>query len=557
MSGETVLAVDDRLESLQFLREYVLEPSGYEVIQANDGMEALKIAKSYNIDLIISDLEMPRMGGLELFAALRENGLDIPSILMTFHGTEGTAVQAFRLGASDYIIKPFTVEEMLEAVDRALAVSRLKKERDNLTDTLLRVNQQLEGRIQETRILYGIGRSITSVMTLEQILNRIVEAAVYLTDAMEGSLMLVDPETNQLYLRATRSSGDKYAHSLYEEINSSIAGQVLQTGRPVIAQGRNQHDVFKVTTGYLVKSLLNVPLKERDTVIGVLAVNNKVTGQAFTDHDLNLLMGMADYASIAIQNARMYDQLSSDVDRIEQSNRELKRKFIAQTAQLKTAHKQLIKTEKAAALGYLASGVAKEIEAPISAILNGLDQLGQNGQHQQLVHILKQKTMECRQIVTELLDFSDDRALQLQEINVNRLLAHLWKKCQENPDYQNIQLKHGFDPNIPGILVDIEQIEVALSNLFYYALDSMPQGGILRISTRSEGGNVQVILATSGPGLAKEDLAHIFDPFYQSETQAHGLELSIAQSVIHRHQGQVKVVSQPEQGITFTIDLPR
>jgi two-component system NtrC family sensor kinase len=163
VAGETVLAVDDREDSLKFLREYVLEPNGYQMIEARNGVDALEITLSQKVDLIISDLVMPRMGGLELLESLREKGLDTPAILMTFHGSEGTAVRAFRLGARDYIIKPFAIDEMLGAIDRALTESRLRQERDHLTQTVLRVNQQLENRVQELRFLYGIGRSVTSL----------------------------------------------------------------------------------------------------------------------------------------------------------------------------------------------------------------------------------------------------------------------------------------------------------------------------------------------------------------------------------------------------------
>ena len=212
MAGETVLAVDDREDSLSFLREYVLEPNGYRMIQAHNGIEVLDLLNAHQVDLIISDLVMPQMGGLELLEALRDQGLDIPTILMTFHGSEGTAVRAFRLGARDYIIKPFAIDEMLNAIDRALTESRLRRERDRLTQTVLQVNRQLENRVQELRFLYGIGRSVTSLLDLEQILSRIVEAAVYLTSADEGSLMLIDPDSGELYLRAERGMGEKRRH---------------------------------------------------------------------------------------------------------------------------------------------------------------------------------------------------------------------------------------------------------------------------------------------------------------------------------------------------------
>ena len=91
MAGETVLAVDDREDSLRFLQEYVLEPNGYKMLEARNGVQALKIIQEKQVDLVISDLVMPQMGGLELLESLREKGLEIAAILMTFHGSEGTA----------------------------------------------------------------------------------------------------------------------------------------------------------------------------------------------------------------------------------------------------------------------------------------------------------------------------------------------------------------------------------------------------------------------------------------------------------------------------------
>ena len=146
MSGETILVVDDRDDSLQFLTEYILQPNGYKHITAKDGVRGLELALSENPELIIMDLKMPRMTGLEVLAALRERAVDVPVILMTFHGSEETAVQAFRLGARDYIIKPYETTEMLQAIDRALSEVRLRKERDQLTEGLMKVNRQLERR---------------------------------------------------------------------------------------------------------------------------------------------------------------------------------------------------------------------------------------------------------------------------------------------------------------------------------------------------------------------------------------------------------------------------
>jgi signal transduction histidine kinase/DNA-binding response OmpR family regulator len=561
VAGETVLAVDDRVDSLRFLQEYVLEPNDYQMIEARNGVQALEIIESQEVDLIISDLVMPQMGGLELLESLREKGLDIPAILMTFHGSEGTAVRAFRLGARDYIIKPFAIEEMLSAIDRALTESRLRQERDRLTQTVLKVNQQLESRVQELRFLYGIGRSVTSLRNLEEILNRIVEAGAYLTEADEGSLMLVDPSSGELYLRAARGMGDKSAKSFRMKIDDSIAGQVVRTGRPVMIGGVNEDDSFKLTTGYFVKALLNVPLKAGGRVIGVLAVNNKTTLQPFSDRHLNLLMALADYASIAIQNAQLYAKLTSDADKAKQSSQVFEQMAKARTAELKEANRQLLRTEKLSSLGYMAAGVAQEIDTPINTILDNLHQLGNRieatDDNRQLLSSMEKEALHCRQITQSLLDFAGQRQVQLAESNLNDVIEAAWSKYNEVQSNSRIEFVRGFDPQIPLVPVDSKQIEQALFYLIRNACRAMRDGGTLRITSRAVGAEVQVIVSDSGEGMSQQDLRHIFDPFFQAGSHAYGLELSITYAIIKRHQGTIEVESAPGQGTTFTIHLPR
>ncbi len=314
MAGERVLVVDDRRDNIEFVVDYVLKPNGYEALTAKDGAEGLRKALTENPDLIIMDNNMPKMTGLQVMEALKEKGLNIPVILMTFHGSESLAVQFFRLGVKDYIIKPFTVEEMLEAIDRALTEVRLRKERDKALADLVQANRQLERRVKELNILYGIGKSVASLLDLEKLLGRVVQAAVYITGAEEGFLMLVDEETGELYVRAAQGPKEKYPRSLKLRVEDSIADGVVRTGEAVMIGGSAKENDLR--TVYLVKALLSAPLKTKDKVIGVLSVDNKTSSKTFTDNDLYLLSALADYAAIAIENARLFTAVKSEQSKL-------------------------------------------------------------------------------------------------------------------------------------------------------------------------------------------------------------------------------------------------
>jgi DNA-binding response OmpR family regulator len=115
-----VLIIEDRRETLVFIANNILKPEGWEIITARDGELGLQKALEEKPNLIITDLKLPKMHGLDMLEELRKRGFRIPTIVMTFHGSEETAIRAFRLGAADYLIKPFDIEEMLAAIERAL-----------------------------------------------------------------------------------------------------------------------------------------------------------------------------------------------------------------------------------------------------------------------------------------------------------------------------------------------------------------------------------------------------------------------------------------------------
>jgi DNA-binding response OmpR family regulator len=115
-----VLIIEDRRENIVFIANNILRPEGWEVITARDGKLGLQKAIEEKPDLIITDLKLPTMHGLDVLEELNKRGYHIPTIVMTFHGSEETAIRAFRLGAIDYLIKPFEIDDMLNAIDRAL-----------------------------------------------------------------------------------------------------------------------------------------------------------------------------------------------------------------------------------------------------------------------------------------------------------------------------------------------------------------------------------------------------------------------------------------------------
>jgi signal transduction histidine kinase/GAF domain-containing protein/CheY-like chemotaxis protein len=314
MTKTRVLVIDSSPTDLKFLRDVILRPRGYTVFSAQDGEAGLQAALEHKPDLIIVERRLPKLSGLEVIEALQKKGSDISLILMASESSEQAITRALRLGVQDYIVKPFSGEAMLQTVERVLAEERRRRRR--LDKGIAEINKQLERRVKELSTLYRIGKAVTSLLDLEKVLNRIVEAAVFLTGAEEGFLLLVDEETGELYMRAGKGLGEKYAHGFRVRVADSLSGQVVQTGKPIMVSSVQDEEKFKLKTGYLVKSLLHVPLKVRDEIIGVLSVHNRLLPKAFTNNELYLLSALADYTAIAIENARLYWESYEEAKRL-------------------------------------------------------------------------------------------------------------------------------------------------------------------------------------------------------------------------------------------------
>jgi len=234
-------------------------------------------------------------------------------ILMTLHGSEELAVHVFRMGVRDYVNKPFDVEQVLGMIERALSEVRLRRERDDLLRRLMTVNRQLEGRVKELNILASIGKSVAALLDLEKLLGRVVDAAVYITAAEEGWLMLVDEATDELYVRAAKGLDERQAHTLRLRVDDSLAGAVVKSGQPIVISS-GEH---KVKTAYMVKSLMAVPLSIGQRTIGVLSVDYRVADRTFGTTALSLLAALADYAAIAIGNANLFAEVENGRGKLE------------------------------------------------------------------------------------------------------------------------------------------------------------------------------------------------------------------------------------------------
>ncbi len=310
MNKPLILVVDDSPDVRQYLEEAVLGPAGYEVRTVGDGMSALTLVREIEPDVVITDNQMPNLTGLELIQRVCSEIPHPPIIMMTSARNETLAVDAMRAGAFDLLGKPFEAELMLAAVGRALVQRRRWREIVDGQNNASSAAEKLERRLEELETLTLIGRTVTAMLDHNEVLTAVVDESVRLTGAEEGSLLLLDETTGELYMRASKNFDEVFARTFRLQVDDSLAGQVIESGEPVLLDEQTPQ---KIKTSYLVHSLIYVPLKARGRTIGVLGVDNRKAGNTLTREDVAILTAMADYAAIAIENARLFN--SSEAER--------------------------------------------------------------------------------------------------------------------------------------------------------------------------------------------------------------------------------------------------
>lgn len=302
MAGNKILVADDSREVRETLAQYVLRPAGYEVVVTADGAEALKCVHEQKPDLVIADLQMPGLNGIQLKRALAIENDTTPLILITAEGSESIASQAIMAGVAGYLPKPIDPDVLLVTVKQALDAERTRRERAQAL-------QSLEKRLRELETLQTVGRALTATLDLDQVLSLVVDAAVRLTAAEEGSLLLLDESTGELTMRAARNFDDQFVRTFRIRSEDSLAGQVIRTGQPIVFDAAAPQ---KIKTSYLVHSLIYAPLRLQNRVIGVLGVDNRMSKRPFGASDLGPLTALADYAAIAIVNALLFARTNSE-----------------------------------------------------------------------------------------------------------------------------------------------------------------------------------------------------------------------------------------------------
>lgn len=307
MSTNTILLIVTDKQTGDLLERGVLQPAGYQVIQVTEPTAAKSIIRSSPIDSIVLDAGVGE-SEFDFVDELVKTFPVIPLILIGKSEDDEFHFKALRHGVMDVLPLPLKPDVVLDAVQRG--VERRAQFNSWASDRNRRDTDVLRKRVNVLETLSKVGRSLTASLDLDEVLTQVVDTAVELTGSEEGSLLILDEDSGELYMRAARNFQDEFVQTFRLPISDTLAGDVVRTGKPVLLDEKSPQ---KIKTSYLVKTLIYVPLKVHDRVIGVLGVDNRESERSFNSQHVTLVSALADYAAIAIENARLFS--STEIER--------------------------------------------------------------------------------------------------------------------------------------------------------------------------------------------------------------------------------------------------
>jgi two-component system NtrC family sensor kinase len=295
-----------------FLLERVLRSMGYNLKTAQDRATALKSMEGMSPALVILGEKIGDTSGIELAAEMSRRSPAMPIILFISQDTPEILRTAMRLGIHEYLTLPLGANDIRRAVESSLDLARLRRESILLESR--RQTASMQRRLDELETLTRLARNITGTLDIDAVLMSIVDAAVALTNAEEGSLLLLDRETGELYMRAARNFQEEFVRTFRLPVKDTLAGSVIRTGQAVLL---DQNMPQKIKTTYLVQSLLYVPLVLNGQIFGVLGVDNRQNRLPFTDHHVKLITALAEFAVIAIENSRLFSETAVERSKLQ------------------------------------------------------------------------------------------------------------------------------------------------------------------------------------------------------------------------------------------------
>jgi signal transduction histidine kinase/putative methionine-R-sulfoxide reductase with GAF domain len=399
---------------------------------------------------------------------------------------------------------------------------------------------------------------LTEAFDIDEILRLVLEGVTKNIGFDRARLYLINEKRNILECKMAVGIDEEKIKGIALHLDpedSAVARSVLER-KPFIIQDAGQDPRVNpfLKEKLNLHSLLVVPLLAKGKALGAIAADFLEPNKSITKETLESVTAFAQQAGLAIYNAFMYQELKAFSQQMEE-------KIQKTTADLRKTEAQLIRSEKLAALGQLAAGIAHEIRNPLTSINILIHSLTENfppeSARREDLQVIEEEIRRINEIVDQFLRFARPAPPRLQKADALSIFEETLQLLRPQMEKYRIIVQKEFQVLRP-ISMDREQMKQVILNLLLNAVQAMPKGGrlTLRGQVLEDGQWVTLSIQDSGIGIPSEDMNKLFDPFFSTKEGGVGLGLSIAHRIIDQHHGKIEVESAPGKGTLLTVWLP-
>lgn len=523
METISVLVVDDE-PGIAALCKRILSRAGYDVTSLTDPRVAIEHLQQNRVDLLVVDIRMPEVDGFDVISRAQMVQPDIAVLVMTGFGTVETAIRALRQGVDGLILKPFERhDELLSSVRQVLTDNQRKR------DT---------ARMQALRPLFNVTETLFSETDRDKLLDLIITA---IRDHLHCSnVAFYQIEKGEVSVVAHRG---RVLQVENENFAAQLVGRVDADGNPIVinATGPGEADAQSLLSTLGLGSAILIPIA-RSNLHSVLFAARDASGMPFRGADLEMFFVLARQAIVAMENARLYEDLRNYVRRVEESQQ------------------ALLRVEKMAAAGRLTASIAHEVNNPLQSVQNCLHLAGHENvspeKRKEYIELAKKELDRLMKTMQRMLDFYRPGAARVEQVDLLELLQHVLSLTSQQLGQKNIAVKTELSPSLPMIYAVSSQVQQIFFNLILNSLDAMTGGGELTITARAVKNGIEMTFEDNGPGIPEDRRENIFEPFFSTKEGGTGLGLTVSYNIVTAHGGTLDLIEGRGSGACFRLFLP-
>lgn len=545
-----ILLIDDVPLILDLLQD-ILESQNYRVLRAVTGSAVNEILDREDVALVFCDVSLPDIHGVEVLRMIKQHTPEIQVIMISGQQDFNVARQVLRERAFDYLVKPFSQQEVLDAAQQGISAYY----------HAIHLNQsrlEAQRRMADVVLLKKIGETASSGSNLQELFDLILDSIVASAEVEVASLMFLEDD-GLMHIASARGLTEEIVNSVKVASGEGISGHVLATREPVLISNLNRDSRFKSLVGgqrYKDQSLLSVPIMIRDEIVGVINVNNKRSGGSFDIDDQNLLVAIANQVSLAMENFELVNNLRTQTTILEKTNEDLVRMNRARTRLVCNLSHEL-KTPLTSIMGYVDLSLTFYNKLSEDEFKNHLRVVREEGEH-------------LEKLITGMLRLfsieSEREIWRWKSFGVPWSIADSFQYCNKQMASRRLETVIDIQDDLPEIYGDQEKFGMAFNSLIDNAVKFNCDGGLVRVKAESrdfEGLQyVYLQIYNKGQTIPLDSCKTIFNSYTQlgdidtEKPHGVGIGLALVKVVIDRMLGDIFLEEVDGEGTCFGLLLP-